>query len=214
ARRAARARGGRRPGLRLSSVVDLPPRRPAAGRRDALALPLGEALQGGARALLRPAGTRGGRLLRRLRVRCAVLRRRARGLPRHAPSRADGFRGPRAGLPPGDRDPGRARLADPRPPGPRRVAGALRAGRRRLRPRDGALGGCVRAFPPDRADRDREPLARGLPRRAAGGTDHAPLLRCRARWLRHTSFSVVADAHVQLRTLRSAPPSGLVWLAI
>src|SRR5262245_34040640 len=31
--------------------------------------------------------------------------------------------------------------------------------------------------------------------------------------LRLTSFSVVADPHVQLRTLRSAPPSSLVMLA-
>src|SRR2546428_300280 len=118
-------------------------------------------------ALLPRAGPRGGRLLRRLRIRGAARRRGARGVPRHAPPRADGLRSPRGGLPPRDRHPRPPRPADPRPPGPRRAVGALRAGRRRLRARDGPLGGRVRALPPDRAGRDREPLARGLPGRAA-----------------------------------------------
>src|SRR5438552_3560002 len=97
----------------------------------------------------------------------ASAKPRARGVPRHAPPRADGLRSPRGGLPPRDRDPRPSRPADPRPPGPRRAVGALRPGRRGLRARDGPLGGRVWALPPDRAGRDREPVARGLPGRAA-----------------------------------------------
>src|SRR5207245_11266613 len=71
----------------------------------------------------------------------------------------------------------------------------------------------------------RDPPRAGLPRRApvahraARRRRHhrrdrraAALSACRSTSLRQTSFSVVADPRVQPRTLRSAPPSGLVWL--
>src|SRR2546429_903064 len=63
--RAARARGRRRAWLRLSPVVDLPARRPAADRRDALALRLRGGLQEGAPPPLPPGGARGGGPFRR-----------------------------------------------------------------------------------------------------------------------------------------------------